>query len=428
MSQPLNTTHIAPKSSLLFVFFFCLNAFAAQPEVVLQGTAQGTAKPVLLFQGAVNADSSKLPPTDEASVWSDRMIRAINLSGSILTASKKPDSLVPGIAVPNARLEVRKASSGGAATVSLYAGDAIRPYWFQSFSFAEKPLDGALDAAGTLHMQLIGVAGFASARLYYAGRTSKGNREVFSCDMLGQNRTQHTFLNNILLSPTISPDGTKMCYTSFKNGTADIWIQSTSANDARVLYSTPYLDSSPAFSPDNKTVCFASSFSGDMHIYSIGIDGRNLVQLTFGSDICTSPSWSPKGDRIAFASDRSGNVQVYSMAPDGTDVRRITYEGDYNDSPCWSPQADRIIYVRRENETFQLYQTDPAGVTHKRLLYYSEDQKDPAFAPGGFRVSFVTTWRGQEGIALVTPETGDVDLIVSDVEAQRPAWGPPLTK
>ncbi|MDK9700572.1 MAG: hypothetical protein OEM52_10550 [bacterium] len=411
-----------------FVVLICLlglQVFAQQQEVILEGKQQGQSVPILLFSGAVTSDSVLLEKADEANVWSERIVKALQVSGTIKVTDKMPDTLTATSLVPNAKLEVKKASSGGAVTISLLAGDAVKPYWFQSFSLIDKYFDNALKAVSTIHTQLVGEPGFASARIYYAGSTTTGNRELFSTNLFGLNRSQLTSDGTILISPTVSPDGSKVAYTSFRNGNADVWIQSTSGGPANILVSTPYVDSSPRFAPDGKTVAFATTVDGNCEIYTIESNSTNKNRITFASGIDTSPSWSPAGDRIVFTSDRSGNPQVYTMASDGTDIRRITYEGEYNDSPVWSPRGDRIVYVRRENGVFQIYQCDPAGVTHKRLLYYSEDQKDPAFVPGGFRISFVTVWQGIPGIALLTPETGEVDMIVTNVVAQRPVWGPP---
>lgn len=425
-----HTVSLQPLLKLRIVSFFLFSlsivGFAnAQPEVILQGTAKGRSLPILLFQGAVSADSQKLDWADDANSWANKLTHALDISGAVKVTQIKPDSLVPGILIPNAKLEVKKASVGGAVTVSLYAGDGIKPYWNQSFTMLDKPVDYTLPAASSLQMQLTGEPGFATARVYFAGVTEPGNRELFSANIYGQQVRQHTTDHTILLSPNVSPDGSKVAYVSFKGGNADIWMETTSGGKADVLLATPYLDSSPAFAPDGKRVAYASSETGNMEVFSISVNSTEKTQLTFSGGIDTSPSWSPAGDRIVFTSDRSGSPQVYSMANDGTDVRRITFEGEYNDSPCWSPKGDKIVYLRREDGIFRLYACDPAGVAHKRLLEYSYDQKDPAFVPGGARVSFVTVWHGQPGIALLTPETGEVDLIVSGFVAQKPAWGPP---
>lgn len=408
---------------LIFVFWFDISF--SQREVVLQGRAQGENFPVLLYQGAVAHDSSKLDISDDASLWGNRLVHALRLTGKIKVANRKPDSIVPGVLIPNAKLEVKKASVGGAVTISLYAEQTIKPYWMETFKLNFDKKDLTLNAGSAICMQLIGDPSFLNSRLYYAATTKPGNREVFSSDVTGHNVVQLTNDNTIILSPTVSPDGQWICYTSFRNGNADIWIRPASGGTARVLIATPSLDSSPNFSPDSKQIAFASSDEGNMEIYTIDVDSRNKTRLTFIGSIETSPSWSPSGDRIVFMSDRSGSPQIYTMSSDGTDVRRITFEGDYNDSPNWSPTGERITYVRRVSGVFQLYTSDPIGLTHKRLLYYSEDQKDPCFTPGGYRISFVTNWGGKSGIALITPDTGDVDLIVSNVVAQRPVWGSP---
>ncbi|MCX7836230.1 MAG: DPP IV N-terminal domain-containing protein [bacterium] len=416
------------RNLLIFILFNILlfqNTFG-QREVVLQGRAQGGSIPILFYQGAVAHDSSRLDLSDEASLWGNRLIHALKLSGRIKVTDAQPDSIIPGQLIPNVKLEVKKASVGGAVTVSLYAEKTIKPYWLESFKLKVTDRDPVLQAGSMICMQLTGEPSFINSRIYYAATVRSGVREIFSSDITGQFRTQLTNDNTIILSPTVSPDGQWLCYTSFRNGNADVWIRPIQGGTAKPLCATPSLDSSPSFSPDSKYVAFASSDEGNTEIYIIDIHSTNKTRLTFSGSIDTAPSWSPTGERIVFMSDRSGSPQIYTMSRDGTDVRRITYEGEYNDSPHWSPTGDRIVYVRREGGVFQLYLTDPIGLNHKRLLYYSSDQKDPCFTPGGYRISFVVgNWQGKTGIALLTPDTSEVDLLLGDVVAQRPVWGPP---
>lgn len=407
------------------LLFLLAVSVLSQPQVVLQGRAQGESFPILFYQGAVAYDSAKLDLSDDAALWGNRLVSVLRLSGRIKVTDTKPDTFIPGVLIPNAKLEVKKASVGGAVTVSLYADKTIKPYWMETYRIKSNDYDPVLQAGSQICLQLLGDKSFLNSRIYYAAMVRSGVREIFSSDITGQNQVQLTNDNTVILSPTVSPDGQWLCYTSFRNGNADVWIRPASGGPARPLCATPSLDSSPSFSPDSKQIAFASSDDGNVEIYTIDLNSTNKTRLTFSGSIDTAPSWSPTGERIVFMSDRSGSPQLYTMSRDGTDIRRITFEGEYNDSPHWSPTGDKIAYVRRVNGTFQLYITDPIGLSHKRLLYYSENQKDPCFTPGGYRISFVVdNWQGKSGIALITPESGEVDMLITGVVAQRPVWGP----
>jgi TolB protein len=73
-------------------------------------------------------------------------------------------------------------------------------------------------------------------------------------------------------------------------------------------------DASPSWSPDGDAIVFSSGRTGneDIWIWSF-LEGR-LTQLTFHSGRDYQPSWSPDGDWIAFVSDRNGTPDIWIIA------------------------------------------------------------------------------------------------------------------
>src|SRR5205814_6618692 len=73
----------------------------------------------------------------------------------------------------------------------------------------------------------------------------------------------------------------------------------------------------PTWSPDGTRLCFASNRDGNFELYVVNRDGSGLRRLTNhpGADI--TPSWSPSGTQIAFTSDRGGPPQLYIVGVDG---------------------------------------------------------------------------------------------------------------
>jgi len=55
----------------------------------------------------------------------------------------------------------------------------------------------------------------------------------------------------------------------------------------------PGIDDSPSWSPDGRHLVFSSTRDGKNHIYMIGADGTELERLTSGGTNHASPSWSP---------------------------------------------------------------------------------------------------------------------------------------
>jgi TolB protein len=53
------------------------------------------------------------------------------------------------------------------------------------------------------------------------------------------------------------------------------------------------VDDSPSWSPDGRHLVFSSTGEGKSHIYMINSDGTDLERLTSGGIAHTSPAWSP---------------------------------------------------------------------------------------------------------------------------------------
>ena len=82
----------------------------------------------------------------------------------------------------------------------------------------------------------------------------------------------------------------------------------------------------PALSPDGTRIAFTSSRDGNPELYVMNRDGSNIRRLTNNPAIDTTPTWSPTGAQIAFTSDRTGSPQIYVMGADGLNLRRVTSE------------------------------------------------------------------------------------------------------
>ena len=60
----------------------------------------------------------------------------------------------------------------------------------------------------------------------------------------------------------------------------------------------------PAWSPDGTRLAFTSTRDGNSELYVMNRDGSGLRRLTNSPAIDSTPTWSPTGTQIAFTSDR----------------------------------------------------------------------------------------------------------------------------
>ena len=86
----------------------------------------------------------------------------------------------------------------------------------------------------------------------------------------------------------------------------EAWV----AGDIRRLTDTSGNDSSPSWSPDGRSIAFTSDRDGNREIYVMDANGDNLRNLTNESSQDRHPSWSPDGLSIAFNLRPRGGRQL----------------------------------------------------------------------------------------------------------------------
>ncbi len=172
-------------------------------------------------------------------------------------------------------------------------------------------------------------------------------------------------------SPSFSPDGQWIVFTSEHDGTADIYRVHPDGTGLERLTDDPAYDDQATLSPDGKTLAFVSSrVTGRAHVWLMDIATRRARNLTNNSGSDFRPAWSPDGQWLAFTSDRERPLAprmgqweliqwnaLYVIRPDGTDLRRLTSVGaqkEFAGSPKWSRDGTRIIY----------YETTADGAYH----------------------------------------------------------------
>lgn len=145
------------------------------------------------------------------------------------------------------------------------------------------------------------------------------------------------------VEPAISPDGSKMVYSSDKGGRPMIYLMDLVSGRTKKLTHAGVYNSSPAWSPDGKKITFAGWEKDHFDIFTMDADGSNLKRLTTAKKTNGKmsnneyPSFSPDGRFILFSSNRTMNYQLYIVSLDGKDLHRMTFDNKNYYKPQWSP-------------------------------------------------------------------------------------------
>lgn len=276
--------------------------------------------------------------------------------------------------------------------------------------------------ADFIYEKLTGEPGVFSTRIAYVVKV--GSRyELQIADADGSNAQTALASREPIISPSWSPDGSRLAYVSFEAKKPVVYVHNLATGQRNVAANFKGSNSAPAWSPDGRRLAVVLTKDGQSQIYTVNADGSGVQRLASSAGIDTEPAWSADG-MIYFTSDRGGSPQIYRVPAGGGDAQRVTFEGSYNVSPRPSPDGKSLVYVSRNGGRFQVTLLDLAS-RQTQILTDSTKDESPSFAPNGRMVVYATEIGGRGVLAAVSAD-GRVKqrLSVQSGDVREPAWGP----
>jgi TolB protein len=198
--------------------------------------------------------------------------------------------------------------------------------------------------------------------------------DIFTADPDGSHIRRLTDSPGYDAEATISQDGSRIVFTSVRDGDLEIYTMDLDGGNVRRLTHEPGYDGGPFFSPDGKLIVYRAYHPQGpeeladyrkllarglvrptvMELWVMNADGSNKRQITHNGGANFAPYFHPDGRRIIFASNmrdpKSRNFDLYLIGVDGSGLERVTTHPDFDGFPMFSRDGKELVFESNRHD------------------------------------------------------------------------------
>jgi gamma-glutamyltranspeptidase / glutathione hydrolase len=197
----------------------------------------------------------------------------------------------------------------------------------------------------------------------------------------------------------------------------DLWVRSTSGAWTQ-LTSGEAWDREPAWSPDGTRLYFSSNRDGNFDVWRLSVPGGTPERLTTNPEDEGEPAVLADG-RVLFVRGRGSAARLFTLATDGA-TQRLTSDRSVERWPVASMDGRSLAWVELTSTGRRLHVRLATGLADS-TLNLAPNAERPAFSPTGDRLTY-TVGGNRPGVFVIGLD-GRYANLVSPRHAES-AWSP----
>ena len=166
-------------------------------------------------------------------------------------------------------------------------------------------------------------------------------------------------LNGYIYAPTWSADGQMLAYSKqAARQHPKIYIYDVKSGSHNLVVNVEGSNLSPSFSPDGKKLLYSSTVGGNADIYEMQLSDGSTKQLTTLPSTEVQPSYASDGQSFVYTSDkvRAGRPSIYRYSF-ATGNAALISTGAYAASPQLSLDSQRLAYLNGRKASVMMLTT-----------------------------------------------------------------------
>jgi TolB protein len=458
------------KTILVSGFALAALVAVAQNRILVELTGQGGKGVMAIPEFRGSGDAARFLGTFNTTLWAEveqsGLFRMAPRTSYPLQAPQQPQDIRGGQAPPPPAAPRRGTPPPTPAPTGMYLSDWAGPpvsanylafgytaaqngrlvlmAWFYNVNQPDaanaqvfgKIYNSTLDDAGARQvardfaadiLKQFGMASLAGTKVVFVSNRT-GAKEIWTMDYDGANQRPITKYGSISTTPAVSPDGSKVAFTTYVRTQPEILIHSLETSRRLPFFNqNASMNATPHFTPDGKQLVFSSTLAGGYaQIYIADVNGSGLQRLTHSRFVEMEPKVNPKtGNEIVFVSGRSGPPQIYKMNIEGTDIVRLTTGEGEASNPGWHPDGQHIAFSWTrgfEPGNFNVFVMNVATREYVQLTHGAGRNENPTWAPDGRHLVFSSKRGGRTNIYTMLADGTQVKQLTTQGDNTMPVW------